>query len=63
MDIPPNIKVEVPSAQRIILSGMDLQKLGIYAAKIRAWRKPEPYNLKGVFVNGETIKKKQGKKR
>ncbi|KAI9202575.1 ribosomal protein L6, alpha-beta domain-containing protein [Polychytrium aggregatum] len=63
LDIPKTIQVQIPAPQRIILQGNDLQEITQYAAKIRAWRPPEPYNQKGVFVGDETIKKKEGKKR
>ena len=44
--IPPYIKAEVPIPSRIILSCNDKQKLGLFAAKVRGWRKPEPYKGK-----------------
>ncbi|WWC73687.1 uncharacterized protein I206_107659 [Kwoniella pini CBS 10737] len=51
IDIPPDIKAAVPAPTKIILNGTDKQKLGQFAAKIRQWRKPEPYR-------GKEIKKK-----
>ncbi|KAL1411105.1 54S ribosomal protein L6 mitochondrial [Vanrija albida] len=63
IDIPKVIKVEVPQPTRIVLSGTDKQKLGLFAAKIRRWRKPEPYRGKGIFVGDETIKLKEIKKK
>ena len=44
--IPPYIKAEVPTPTRIMLSCNDKQKLGLFAAKVRNWRKPEPYKGK-----------------
>jgi large subunit ribosomal protein L6 len=44
--IPPHIKAEVPIPTRIMLSCNDKQKLGLFAAKLRNWRKPEPYKGK-----------------
>jgi len=44
--IPPHIKAEVPIPTRIMLSCNDKQKLGLFAAKVRNWRKPEPYKGK-----------------
>jgi large subunit ribosomal protein L6 len=44
--IPPYIKAEVPSATKIVLSCTDKHKLGLFAAKIREFRKPEPYKGK-----------------
>ncbi|KAJ9054263.1 54S ribosomal protein L6 mitochondrial [Entomophthora muscae] len=61
--IPEGIKVVIPQPTRILLSSNDKQLLGQFAAVIRAWRKPEPYNQKGIFVGDEVIKKKEGKKK
>jgi ribosomal protein L6P/L9E len=61
--IPAGIQVTVPVPQRILLSGCDWEAMTGFAANIRKWRKPEPYNQKGIFVGEETIKKKEGKKR
>ncbi|KAI8925177.1 ribosomal protein L6, alpha-beta domain-containing protein [Entophlyctis helioformis] len=63
LDIPEGVNVSIPAPQRILLQGNDLQAMTLFAAKIRKWRKPEPYNQKGIFVGDETIKKKDGKKR
>jgi large subunit ribosomal protein L6 len=46
IDIPVDIKVTVPQPTKILLKGTDKQALGQFAAKIRAWRKPEPYRGK-----------------
>ncbi|KAM6494164.1 Ribosomal protein L6, alpha-beta domain containing protein [Amanita muscaria] len=61
--IPPHIKAEVPSAAKIVLSCTDKHKLGLFAAKIREFRKPEPYKGKGVFVGREQIRIKSSKKK
>jgi large subunit ribosomal protein L6 len=61
--MPEGVNVTIPAPQRIILNGIHLQKVSQFAANIRKWRKPEPYNQKGIFVGDETIKKKEGKKR
>ncbi|KAJ3273462.1 hypothetical protein HDV01_004382 [Terramyces sp. JEL0728] len=63
MDIPAGVKVLIPNPQRILLQGPDLNIVTQFAANVRKWRKPEPYNQKGIFVGEETIKKKEGKKR
>ncbi|EIW71513.1 hypothetical protein TREMEDRAFT_56466 [Tremella mesenterica DSM 1558] len=63
IDIPRDIEVETPQPTKIILRGTDKQKLGRFAAKIRRWRKPEPYRGKGIFVGDETIKLKEIKKK
>lgn len=46
IDIPEGIKVSVPQPTKIVLTGTDNQKIGLFAAKIRRWRKPEPYRGK-----------------
>ncbi|KND03251.1 ribosomal protein L6 [Spizellomyces punctatus DAOM BR117] len=63
LDIPEGVDVKIPAPTRIILQGNDLQKITQFAASIRKWRPPEPYNQKGIFIGDETIKKKEGKKR
>ena len=44
--IPKHIKAEVPLPTKIVLSCTDKHQLGLYAAKVRAWRPPEPYKGK-----------------
>ena len=56
MNLPSEIKVET-----IKLSSIDKQLLGHIAAKIRSFRKPEPYKGKGVKYVGEQIRRKAGK--
>ncbi|KAI9487311.1 MAG: ribosomal protein L6, alpha-beta domain-containing protein [Benjaminiella poitrasii] len=63
MELPEGVTCSVPASNRIILQGVDLHKITEFAAKIQRWRKPEPYNQKGIFINDETIKKKEGKKK
>lgn len=63
VEIPPGITVTTPQPTRIVLQGIDKQKLGLFAEKIRRWRKPEPYRGKGIFVGDETIKLKEIKKK
>lgn len=46
IDIPSGITVTTPAPTQISLKGTDKQKLGLFAAKIRRWRKPEPYRGK-----------------
>jgi large subunit ribosomal protein L6 len=58
---PDGITFEVPSPNRIVVSGIDKEKVGQVAADIRAWRKPEPYKGKGVRYAGERIVRKAGK--
>lgn len=61
LDDPAGIEVEVPSTNKIIVKGIDKQRVGNYASKIRDYRKPEPYKGKGVKYEGETIRRKVGK--
>ena len=61
MGIPQGVKASVPQPTRILLEGCDKYQVTQFAAKIRAWRKPEPYKGKGIFINDETIKLKAKK--
>ena len=61
MDDPEGITVEVPTQTEIIVKGIDKQLVGNYAAKIRAWREPEPYKGKGIRYFGENVRRKEGK--
>lgn len=61
MTDPEGITVEVPTATEIIVKGIDKQLVGNYAAKIRAWRKPEPYKGKGIRYQDERVRRKEGK--
>ena len=61
LGIPPGVKASTPQPTRILLEGVDKEVVNQFAAKIRKWRKPEPYKGKGIFVNGETIKLKAKK--
>src|SRR5690606_31178958 len=54
-------KTEKGSNPQIILSSTDKQLLGQVAAKIRAFRKPEPYKGKGIKYAGEILRRKAGK--
>lgn len=63
--VPDDIKVETASekgkAPAITLTGIDKQLIGQIAAKIRSFRKPEPYKGKGVRFRGENVRRKAGK--
>jgi large subunit ribosomal protein L6 len=58
---PDGISFEVPTPNRIVVTGIDKESVGQVAADIRAWRKPEPYKGKGVRYLGEHVKRKAGK--
>lgn len=55
------ISIEVPGANKIIISGPDKQKVGQFAAKVREKRPPEPYKGKGIRYVGEYVQRKEGK--
>ena len=62
LDIPSDIKVEVGKDQRAVsVTGIDNQKVGAFAAKIRSFYPPEPYKGKGVRYVGEYVRSKEGK--
>ncbi len=58
---PADINIEVPAPNTIVISGIDNQLVGLVAAKIRSYRKPEPYKGKGVKYDSEFIRRKAGK--
>ncbi len=59
--IPEGIKIAIDKQTRIVVSGIDRQRVGQVAAEIRALRKPNPYKQKGIRYVGEILKKKAGK--
>ncbi|KAI9854918.1 MAG: hypothetical protein M1813_000641 [Trichoglossum hirsutum] len=61
LGVPLGVTASTPQPTRILLEGCDKEVVMQFAAKIRAWRVPEPYKGKGIFVNGETIKLKAKK--
>jgi large subunit ribosomal protein L6 len=61
VDAPEGITFEVPVPTRILVKGIDKEKVGQVAADIRKIRKPEPYKGKGVRYAGERILRKAGK--
>ena len=61
--VPPGVTVESPSQTEIVVKGVDKQQVGEVAAKIRAYRPPEPYKGKGVRYADETIVLKEAKKK
>ena len=61
MVVPAGLKVELPKNTTIVISGIDKQLVGQFAAEIREIRKPEPYKGKGIKYDYETIRRKEGK--
>ncbi len=62
-DVPQGVKVEVPQPTEIKVSGIDKQLVGYVAAKIRDYKRPEPYKGKGIRYKGEYVQRKEGKKK
>ena len=61
MEIPKDISVQVVQNTTINLKSCDKELLGLFAANIRSWRKPEPYKGKGILYKDEQIIRKAGK--
>ncbi|MGQ9505537.1 MAG: 50S ribosomal protein L6 [Thermogutta sp.] len=59
--IPDGLEVTCPDQQHIVIRGVDKQKVGNFAAAVRALRKPDPYKGKGIRYQGEHIRMKEGK--
>ena len=64
--LPPEVKAEVPDIKKgenpkLVLKSCDKQLVGQIAAKIRSFRKPEPYKGKGIKFVGEQLRRKAGK--
>lgn len=62
-DIPEGVKVEIEKQTQLTVSGIDKQLVGQVAAKIRGYKKPEPYKGKGIKYADEYIVRKEGKKK
>ena len=61
IEAPDGITFEVPEPTRIIVIGIDKQKVGQVAANIRSVRPPEPYKGKGIRYKDEHVRRKAGK--
>lgn len=59
--IPAELDVKCPDQTHIVVKGTDKQKVGQFAAEVRAVRKPEPYKGKGIRYEGEQVRRKAGK--
>ena len=60
--VPPDgVTVAMPDPNTIVITGADKQKVGQYAAEVRAVRKPEPYKGKGIRYENEQVRRKEGK--
>ncbi len=58
---PPEISIDVPNPNSVVISGIDKQLVGLVASKIRSFRKPEPYKGKGIKYEKEFVRRKAGK--
>ena len=56
-----DITIDVPTPNKIVISGPDKQKVGQFAAEVREKRPPEPYKGKGIKYADEHIRRKEGK--
>ena len=61
MPDPEGIETEVPNDRTIVVKGISKQLVGLHAANIRQWRKPEPYKGKGIRYESEHVRRKVGK--
>jgi large subunit ribosomal protein L6 len=59
--IPAGVEVTCPDQTHVVVKGVDKQKVGQFAAEVRAIRKPEPYKGKGIRYEGEQVRRKAGK--
>ena len=60
-EVPKEVNVSVPKLTSIIVEGSDKMLVGQVAAKIRDFKRPEPYKGKGIRYLGEIVRRKQGK--
>lgn len=58
---PPDINIEVPTPNTVVVSGINKELVGLVASKIRSFRLPEPYKGKGIKYENEFIRRKAGK--
>ena len=60
-EIPEDLTIKLESPTKLQLTGIDREKVGFFAAKIRDMKPPEPYKGKGILYEGEKILRKAGK--
>ncbi|MCK5580591.1 MAG: 50S ribosomal protein L6 [Candidatus Omnitrophica bacterium] len=60
-EVSKDVKVSVPNQTSITVEGADKSYVGQVAAKIRGFKRPEPYKGKGIRYVGEVVRRKQGK--
>lgn len=59
---PEGVTLTAEGQLKVVIKGIDKQKVGQAAAEIRKFRRPEPYKGKGIKYEGELVRRKQGKK-
>lgn len=59
--IPADLTLIIESPTKLLIRGIDKEKVGFFASKIRSIRPPEPYKGKGLLYEGEKIRRKVGK--
>ena len=60
--IPSDLEVKIESPIKLLISGINKEKVGFFADKIRSTKPPEPYKGKGILYEGEIIRRKIGKR-
>jgi large subunit ribosomal protein L6 len=63
MPVPEGLQVETPTQTQVVVRGADRQRVGQFAANIRAVRPPEPYKGKGIRYSDEVVVRKETKKK
>jgi large subunit ribosomal protein L6 len=58
---PPDISIEVPNPNTVVVNGISKDLVGLVASKIRSFRLPEPYKGKGIKYENEVVRRKAGK--
>lgn len=61
VEVPEGLSAEVPDEITMIIKGIDKQKVGLFASKIKNVKKPEPYKGKGISFEGEYVRRKSAK--
>lgn len=61
LKVPEGILVTLPAPTRLLIEGNDKQQVKLFAARIREFKKPEPYKGKGIYVDDEKVKLKEKK--
>jgi len=61
MNFPDTVQASAPNPNEIVVDGADKELVGMITAKIRSFRKPEPYKGKGIRYSGEYVRRKAGK--